>query len=240
MPDNILSVKNLTIVRNDHLIIEDLSFDVAKGESLAIIGPNGAGKTTLLRAILGLIPYKGKVIWSKGVQIGYVPQRLYLENDVPLTTYEFLELKQKKDREIREVLEAVGLSGKGKSQKEMEKHILHNKLGNLSGGELQRVLIAWSLLGNPDVLLYDEPTSGVDVAGEETVYTMLEQLKKTRGLTIILISHEIEIVRHFTTTVLCLNKEKVCYGPPREVITQKTIDRLFGEETNYYGHDHKF
>ncbi len=240
MTEYILSVKNLTVVRNDHTIIEGLSFDVPAGETLAVIGPNGAGKTTLLRAILGLIPYEGNVVWKKGVKIGYVPQRLFIESDIPLTTKEFFSIKQKNLKDIMNVLQAVGLSGESIELKGTEKHILNNKLGNLSGGELQRVLIAWSLLGNPDVLLYDEPTSGVDIAGEETVYTMLEKLKKTMGLTIILISHEIEIVRHFTTTVLCLNKEKVCYGPPREVITQKTIDKLFGEETNYYGHDHKF
>jgi zinc transport system ATP-binding protein len=240
MPDHILSVKNLTVTRNDHRILEDLSFDVESGETLAVIGPNGAGKTTLLRAILGLIPYEGIVTWKKDVKIGYVPQRLYIESDIPLTTKEFFFIKQKNKKDIKEVLQAVGLSGEGSEMKEIEKHILNNKLGNLSGGELQRVLIAWSLLGDPDVLLYDEPTSGVDIAGEETVYTMLEKLKKIRGLTIILISHEIEIVRHFTTSVLCLNKEKVCHGPPREVITQKTIEKLFGEETNYYGHDHKF
>jgi len=240
MAENILSVKDLTVVRNEHVIIEDLTFDVLKGETLAVIGPNGAGKTTLLRAILGLIPYKGKITWKKDIRIGYVPQRLFIESDIPLTTKEFFCIKQKNTDDIMDVLKAVGLSGKSAQLKEIEKHILNNKLGNLSGGELQRVLIAWSLLGNPDVLLYDEPTSGVDIAGEETVYTMLEKLKETRGLTIILISHEIEIVRHFTTTVLCLNKEKVCHGPPREVITQQTIDKLFGDETNYYGHDHKF
>jgi zinc transport system ATP-binding protein len=237
---DILNVKNLSIIRNDHSIIDDLSFDVQKGETLAIIGPNGAGKTTLLRAILGLIQYKGTVTWKRGVKIGYVPQRLFIENDVPLTTKEFFNIKQKDTTKIINVLEAVGLSGKSTELKDTEKHILNNKLGNLSGGELQRVLIAWSLLGDPDILLYDEPTSGVDIAGEETVYTMLEKLKKDRGLTIILISHEIEIVRHFTTTVLCLNKEKVCYGAPQEVITQKTIDKLFGEEVGFYGHNHKF
>lgn len=240
MQVSILSVKNLTVERNDRLIIEDLSFDVTEGETLAVIGPNGAGKTTLLRAILGLIQYKGEVTWKSGVKIGYVPQRLYIESDIPLTTEEFLSIKKTNKKDITGVLEAVGLSGESDTMKNTEKHILKNKLGNLSGGELQRVLIAWSLLGNPNVLLYDEPTSGVDVSGEETVYTMLEKIKKERGLTIVIISHEIEIVRHFTTTVLCLNKEKVCYGPPFEVITQKNINKLFGEETSYYKHSHKF
>lgn len=240
MTENILSIKNLTVVRNDHKIIDDLSFDIVQGETLAVIGPNGAGKTTLLRAILGLIPYKGEVVWKKDIRRSYVPQRLYIDQDIPLTTWEFLGIKQKNREEIMNILEAVGLKGDTTQSKDFEKHILNNKLGNLSGGELQRVLIAWSLLGNPDVLLYDEPTSGVDIAGEETVYTMLEKLKKARNMTVIFISHEIEIVRHFTTTVLCLNKEKVCHGPPREVITQKTIEKLFGEETNFYGHDHKF
>jgi len=240
MEEKILSVKNLTIVRNDHKILDDLSFDVAKGDTLAVIGPNGAGKTTLLKAILGLIPYVGQVTWGKDVKIGYVPQRLYLENDIPFTTKEFLELKHRGINEIKKALKSVGLGGEEISQKETEKHILENKISNLSGGELQRVLIAWSLLGNPNVLLFDEPTSGIDISGEDTVYTLLSELNKKAGLTIILVSHEIDVVRHFTSQVLCLNKEKVCYGPPQEVITQKTIDKLFGGETDYYHHNHKF
>lgn len=236
MNSPILEVKNLSVTKGDHKILEKISFNVEKGDTLAVIGPNGAGKTTLFKAILNLTPYDGTVRWSTNTKIGFVPQKLYVDDDLPLTTLEFLELKESGRKDILESLNAVGLNNKDNYTDSFEKHILNSKLGHLSGGELQRVLIAWSLLGNPNVLLFDEPTSGVDVVGEETVYTMLNHLKKERGMTILLISHELEIVHKFTNKVLCLNKESVCFGPPAEALNKKTIEKLFGEEVNYYEH----
>jgi zinc transport system ATP-binding protein len=162
-----------------------------------------------------------------------------VDNDIPLTTREFFKLKDHSPEHLREALEAVGLLSTSDHLTNVKKHIIDNKLGNLSGGELQRVTIAWSLLGNPDVLLFDEPTAGVDVVGEETIYSMLERLKEKRNMTIILISHELEIVRKFTTQVLCLNKERVCFGAPNTVLNEETVDKLFGEEMHYYHHKHK-
>jgi zinc transport system ATP-binding protein len=239
MADVILSVKNLTVKRGSHTIIDNISFDIPKGETFSIIGPNGAGKTTLFKAILGLIKYEGRVEWKEGIKISYVPQRFYIDSDLPITTKEFLKLKTNSSEKINEALESVGLKNSDVHKNGVKKHILNNRLGDLSGGELQRAVIAWSLLGNPDVLLFDEPTAGVDVVGEETIYSLLQKLKETHGMTILLISHELEIVRKYTTTVLCLNKEQVCYGPPSLVLNEKTIDKLFGEEMHYYHHKHK-
>lgn len=238
MEDTILTVKNLNISREGHSIIEDLSFTVSRGDTFAIIGPNGAGKTTLLKAILGLITYTGEIIWKEGLKIGYVPQKFYADSDLPLTTQDFFNLKEKNQQKILEKLEAVGLKEDGIHIKNIRKHILNKKIGYLSGGELQRVIIAWALLGEPDVILFDEPTSGVDIVGEETVYGMLETLRKKMKLSIILISHELEVVRKYTTKVLCLNKEKICFGPPKLVLKEKVIDKLFGEEVHYYHHEH--
>lgn len=237
MADTILSVENVTVIKHNHKIVEDVSFEVHKGETVALIGPNGAGKTTIFKALLGLIPHLGTVTWEKGTAIGYVPQRLYIEPDLPLTTREFFETKEKSRSKIAEALETVGITKEGNVHSS-QNHILQNKLGNLSGGEIQRVLIAWSLLGNPDVLLFDEPTSGVDVVGEETIYSLLQKLKEKKGLTILLISHELEIVYKYATNVICINKEKVCYGPPKLVLDKKTLDRLFGEEVGVYKHEH--
>ncbi|KKS42120.1 MAG: hypothetical protein UV05_C0048G0005 [candidate division CPR1 bacterium GW2011_GWA2_42_17] len=169
MADNILQVSDLSVAKGKRVILENISFEIKAGETLAVIGPNGAGKTTLFRAILGLIPYAGKVVWKKGVKIGYVPQKLFIDADFPLTTLEFLRLKDKNPDKIKDAMEAVGFSP--------DKNLLNNRLSDLSGGELQRVLIAWSLLGNPQVLLFDEPTAGVDVVGEGTIYSMLEKLR---------------------------------------------------------------
>jgi zinc transport system ATP-binding protein len=238
MSENILEVKDLSVVRNGHTILENVSFNVEVGDTLAIIGPNGAGKTTLFRAILNLIPYTGVVTWKEDIRIGYVPQKLYVGNDLPLTTLEFLRLKDSNFENIKSSLFSVGLNDKGEYIDSFEKHILQSRLGDLSGGELQRVLIAWSLLGSPNVLLFDEPTSGVDVVGEETVYTMLGKLKTEHNLTILLISHELDIVEKHTSKVLCLNKENICYGPPLKVMSKEVIDKLFREEVHLYKHKH--
>jgi zinc transport system ATP-binding protein len=245
MDNEVLKVKNLTVIKNEHKILENINFSVTKGETVAIIGPNGAGKTTLFKAILGLIPYDGEVKWRDGIKLGYVPQKLYVDQDVPLTTREFFELKEKNKSKIMDALYSVGFEKDaqehfhdGVKHTHIEKHILDNRMGVLSGGELQRVLIAWSLLGNPDVLLFDEPTSGVDIGSEESIYIMLDRLKKQKNLTIMLISHELEIVYQHATNVVCINKENVCYGPPRKTLTKDTIEKLFGEDVDFYMHDH--
>lgn len=114
--------------------------------------------------------------------------------------------------------------------------VLKTRMGDLSGGELQRVLIAYALLGKPNVLLFDEPTAGVDVAGEKTVYELISKLKSDKDLTILFISHELEIVNRYADSVLCLNKEKVCFGPPESAITPETLEKLYGEKTGIYHH----
>lgn len=114
--------------------------------------------------------------------------------------------------------------------------MLSRKLGILSGGELQRVMIAWALLGQPKLLLFDEPTSGIDVTGEKTIYGLLHKLQEERKLTIILISHELQVVFKYANTVVCLNKERVCYGPPLKVLNQINLAKLYGEETGFYKH----
>lgn len=234
--DILLSVSGLRVKFNSHVILDDLSFEVKRDSTLAILGPNGAGKTVLFRAILGLIPYEGKIVWAKDIKVGYVPQKLFVGKDVPLTVSEFLGIKEKDHNKLLEVLKEVGL-GEGSLQ-EMHRggRLLKTKLGVLSGGELQRVLIAFALLGGPNVLLFDEPTSGVDISAEETVYALISKLKREKDLTIIFISHELEVVYRFADSVLCLNKEKVCFGPPREAIDKKSLEALYGEEVHFYRH----
>lgn len=240
MENIILNVENVSVSKNNHLILDKVSFKVNKGETVAVIGPNGAGKTTLFRALLNLLPFEGKIEWKTGIKIGYVPQKLYVDQDIPLSTYEFFSLKEKNKNKIKEALSAVGLTSESTETGNIEKHILENRMGVLSGGELQRVLIAWALLGNPEVLLFDEPTAGVDIIGEESIYMMLDRLKKTKSMTILLISHELEIVYKYANKVVCINKEKVCYGPPLTTLTKENIDKLFGEEMGFYQHEHNY
>ena len=223
----ILEVSNLSVSFGNQKVLDNVSFSVARDGTLAIIGPNGAGKSVLFRAILGLIPYQGEIKWAPNIKIGYVLQKLFVPKDLPLTVLEFLKLKENNISNIEKVLNSVGIKKIG---------ILKTRLGDLSGGEIQRVLIGNALLGNPQVLLFDEPTSGVDIAGEETIYALIERLKKEVDLTIIFISHELDIVYRHATDVLCLNKEKICFGKPREVIDKETLSKMYGEDVKVYKH----
>ncbi|OGM23356.1 hypothetical protein A2691_01475, partial [Candidatus Woesebacteria bacterium RIFCSPHIGHO2_01_FULL_39_23] len=136
-----------------------------------------------------------------------------------------------KESNFDKILQVLGQVGFGKRE-----NILKMKLGVLSGGELQRILIAFAVMGNPNVLLFDEPTSGVDLSGEETVYQLISKLQAEKDLTIIFISHELEVVYKYAATVLCLNKEKVCFGPPRKVIDKENLEKLYGEDIHLYRH----
>jgi len=226
MPEPILKVKNLNVRLNNEKIIEDLSFEVKEGEILTILGPNGAGKTVLLRTLLGLLPYKGEIEWQKEVKIGYVPQRLKFIKDIPMSIEEFFKLKGVLKEEMREILNSVGF----------EESFLNKKIGELSSGQFQRILVAWALVGNPDVLLFDEPTAGIDIGGEETIYTLLAKLKEKRNLTILLVTHDLSVVFKFSDYVICLNKCPICQGAPKEVLTPEILYKLYGQEVKFYEH----
>lgn len=238
MTELLLRVSNLSVSFHRQVVLSDVSFELRKNETLAIIGPNGAGKSTLLRALLGLIPYEGTVTWQKGVKIGYVPQRFSVERDLPLTTAEFFALKGEgiHRKEIETAFSVMRLPNGTQGKRGAVDHILKRKLGVLSGGELQRVLVAWALLDRPDILLFDEPTSGIDASGEITIYSLLRRLQEQEHFAIVLISHELQVVYKYASNVLCLNKETVCFGPPKEVFDKESLTRLFGTDVGFYQH----
>lgn len=235
----ILNIRNLTASFDDNKVIDNLDFSIKRGEVIAIVGPNGAGKSVLFRALLGLIPYSGKIEWAKGLKVSYAPQRFGVEKDFPITVKEFLRLKSSNYSNIILALESVGLKNKDDDRRHIERHLLNQRMGWLSGGQLQRVLVAWALLGDPDVLLFDEPTAGIDVGGEETIYNLLKKLNDEKKLTILLISHDLNIVYKYADDVLCLNKEKICFGPPREVLDPQALVKLYGGEAKFYKHEHQ-
>src|SRR3989338_2503725 len=224
----ILEVKNLSVWRDRKPVLEGISFSVEKGENLAVIGPNGAGKTTLFRAILGAQKFRGEIIKAEGARIGYVPQKLDLERDLPITVREFLTLMPHegtdKNHSPESVLSMVGLATE----------FLKRKIGELSSGELQRIMVAWSVIGHPDLLLFDEPTASIDIAGQETVYELLRKLQDERGLAIIIISHDLSVVYKYAGKVLCLNKDQICFGPPAEGLTQFEVEKMYGEKKKIY------
>lgn len=236
---DMLSVSGLKVEFEGHVILDDINFKLRRDGTLAIIGPNGAGKTILFKAMLGLVKFEGKVEWAEDVKIGYVPQKLSVGKDIPLTVAEFLQLKESNPKVIEETIRKAGLGEESAHEPHHKgNRLMRTKLGELSGGELQRVLIVFALLGKPNVLLFDEPTSGVDIVGEETVYALINNLKKEKDLTIIFISHELDVVYKYAETVLCLNKTAVCFGPPKQVIDKQSLEVLYGEEVSIYKHSH--
>ena len=226
--DLVLTVKELNVELDGEMVINNLSFELEKGDTVTVIGPNGAGKSVLLRTLLGLLPYKGEINWKKNIRIGYVPQRLPFIKDIPLSVKDFLKLKRPSEKELEETLNSIGF----------KQNLLDKKAGDLSSGQFQRLLIAWSLIKDPQVLLFDEPTTGIDIEGEETVYRLLEKLKEYRELTVLLVTHDLSVVYTFSDNVICLNKQPVCYGLPQEVLTPENLKRLYGEEVKYYRHKH--
>jgi len=235
MAEEILAVQDLSVTLDQVQILHDVSFALRQGEALAVLGPNGAGKTVLFRALLGLVPYAGTVRWQPGVKIGYVPQRFAIDPSAPISAMEFFLLQSpnfwKPGAEFTGHLDhELNLMG-------LDRGILRKSLGELSGGEMQRLLMAWAMLQHPGVLLLDEPTAAVDAGFEETVYAVLHRVQQERGTALLLISHELSVVYRYAQRVLCLNKTVVCQGTPLEALNPAALARLYGE-AGLYQHEH--
>lgn len=227
-----LKVSNLVVSLDGETIIKDLSFELNQGENLAIIGPNGSGKTVLLKTLLGLLPHQGKIIWTGNVRLGYVPQRIDAERHLPLNLKNLLDAKTEILRlpksDIRKISEMVKLTP----------GILETPIGHLSGGQFQKALIALALLGNPDVILFDEPTASLDQLSEEHIYDLIHALQKNQGITNILVSHDLHVIYRYATKVLCLNKEKICFGSPKAALKPEVLSKLYSAPLKYYEHKH--
>ncbi len=225
----VLRVTDLSVTLENQAVLERVSFTVKRGEILTILGPNGAGKTVLLRALLGVLPHAGSIEWEAGLRVGYVPQRLPYIRDIPLRVVDFFALKQNASVRVGEMLRAVGL----------DEGTANHRMGDLSSGQFQRILIAWALSGDPRVLLFDEPTTGVDIRGEETVYGLLTRLNRERNMTMLIVTHDLSLVYQLSSTVLCLNREVLCHGSPITVLTPESLRQIYGTEVKYYQHQHE-
>jgi zinc transport system ATP-binding protein len=216
--DALLSARGVGINRDGRVILEGVDLDVRAAEIVTLIGPNGAGKTTLVRVLLGLAePDGGEVRRKPGLAIGYAPQRFDLDFTIPLTVKRFLALGRTCTGSAKAVLEEVGASRIGDRQ-----------LTELSGGELQRVVLARALLRNPELLVLDEPVRGVDFLGEAELYTLIGRLRSQRGLGILLVSHDLHVVMAQSDRVVCLNRHVCCSGVPQAVAQHPEYVRLFG------------
>jgi zinc transport system ATP-binding protein len=228
----VLDVAHLTVRFGRTTVLSDLGLQVDPGTSLAILGPNGAGKTVLFRALIGALPYEGTIRWKHGTRIGYVPQKLDLERDVPVTGMDFLRARAaiagEADAGLARTLSLVGVTA----------DVATRPIGILSGGQFQRLLVGFALLGHPTVLLLDEPTAGVDEPGQEQLNELVHRLQVEQGLTVLFISHELSVVYRYATQVLCLGRTQTCAGPPQAILTPDLLRELYGTSVGYHVHDH--
>lgn len=231
----ILSVKNLYVTLNQNLILENINFDVTKNKIFTIIGPNGAGKSTLIKTILGLIkPDKGIIEFAKDVKIGYIPQKFYVNSFLPINVCQFLKISNNDSCSVAKV------------EEQMHNlniiHIKNNPLQKISGGEMQKVLLARALLKNPNFLILDEPAQGLDINSQVDFYHMLKDLTARMSLSIMLISHDLNFVMNKTDYVICLNKHICCQGTPNLIHEDKNFIQIFGhnyiKEFMSYKHNH--
>jgi len=226
----LFSVRSLRVAFGERAVLSELSFEVYEGEILAIIGPNGSGKTVLLKTLLGLIPYTGTIVRDSQVRIGYVPQKILADRQMPLLAADLLKAKMRflhlAPEDLRSVAALVGLSPE----------IMAAGIGVLSGGQFQKVLIAMALLGNPNVLLFDEPTASLDELEEERIYELLSTLQKERRLTVLLVSHDLSIVHHFADRVLCLARGATCIGTPDNILTPEILEAAYAAPLKYHYH----
>jgi zinc transport system ATP-binding protein len=227
---HVLDVENLAIRFGTTEILRGLTFHVERGTTLVVIGPNGAGKTILFKALIGSLPYEGAARWAPGTKIGYIPQKLDIERDLPITGADLLCAKvaiAKASNNIIPIIVArVGLDAEA----------MKIPIGALSGGQFQRVLLAFALIGDPNVLLLDEPAAGVDAPGQQQFDMLLRDLQEKDGVTIILISHDLNVVYRHAANVLCLSRTYNCFGPPQTVLDPKVLDRIYGMPTGFHVH----
>lgn len=243
----VVEVRDAHVRLGGNTILRGVNLAIPKGEVVALIGPNGSGKTTLLRCLLGLqkldrgeVQLFGESNLKKALgRVGYVPQKLPLERSFIVSVREFLSLRlkatrhwfwqrhSKTDQLICAAFREIGIED-----------LLDRPLAQISGGQLQRVLIAFSLLQNPELLLLDEPTAGVDTPGERSFYELITSIQKNHGLTVVLVSHDLSMVYRYASWVYALNGVICCEGTPEQVMNAESLRQAYGLHVSPYGHHH--
>jgi zinc transport system ATP-binding protein len=232
----LISARGLMLSRGGRPILTGVDIDIAPGEIVTVIGPNGAGKSMLVRSLLGLERLDGgSVRRREPLVVGYAPQRFDIDRAIPLTVSRFVSLGRPtaKPPEIARVLAEVGAGA-----------LLERQISELSGGELQRVVLARALMRSPDLLVLDEPARAVDYAGEAELYTLIGRLRSERGFGVLLVSHDLHVVMAQSDRVICLNRHVCCSGVPKSVAQHPEYARLFGPQAAHafgvyqHAHDH--
>ena len=228
---SLIHVEGLSVRYGARTALSDVSLRIEPNEIVTIVGPNGSGKTSLLRAIIGAVkPLSGSIVQASNLKIGYVPQKLHIDDTLPITVSRFLKLPGG--------LVDVDYALKQAGVPELEKE----QLSQLSGGQFQRVLLARALIGKPDLLLLDEATQGLDQRGSASFYQQIETVRQATGCAVLMISHELHVVMSASDRVICLNGHVCCEGAPAAVASAPEYRALFGTGTGgalaLYRHEH--
>jgi len=230
---SLIAAENVSVSYGANMVLRDVSLAIEPGEIVTVVGPNGSGKTTLLRLLIGAAgPSSGRITRKPGLRIGYVPQKLHIDPTLPITVERFLRLPGSTARSAcAKALERAGVPG-----------LSHRQMSALSGGQFQRVLLARALINEPDLLLLDEATQGLDQPGSAAFYLQIEEVRQKTGCAILMISHELHVVMAASDRVICLNGHVCCEGTPEIVSAAPEYRALFGTGTGgalaLYRHEH--
>jgi len=229
----LISAKNVSVLKNKKSILENIDIQINKKDFITIVGPNGAGKTMLLKCLMGFYkPTSGMIERKEKLKIGYMPQSINVINTMPITVKDFITVKKKYDDvSLHKVITEVNLG-----------EIVNKQLSVLSGGEMQRVLLARSLLNNPDLLILDEPAQNLDISGQLNFYKLIQEIYSKRDISILMISHDLHLVMVSTKKVLCLYKHICCSGAPQQIAKDPEFLSMFGKDManmmSIYQHSH--
>ncbi|MEA3292044.1 MAG: ATP-binding cassette domain-containing protein [Pseudomonadota bacterium] len=236
MTEPLVKARDIVVRYRARTVLDKVSLTVGRGEIVTLIGPNGSGKTTLIRVILELKrPDGGKISRTTGITTGYIPQFLEIDRTLPLTVSRFLRLRSSDKEQIRTQLARVGASTLGDAS-----------IHALSGGEIQRVLLARALIGEPDLLVLDEPDASLDVNGQVEFYHLIREVRDRTGCGVLLVSHDLHLVMAATDHVVCLNHHVCCAGEPEAISRHPEYLNLFGAAlspdlavyTHHHDHQH--
>jgi zinc transport system ATP-binding protein len=247
MSSPLVSLRNVCVRLGGHEILSGVDADLPRGGVTALLGPNGAGKSTLLRALLGEVAFTGEVRFHCGhdhshptpQHIGYMPQKLRVEANLPLTVLDLFALALQRRPLFLGVARRVRQRAAEMLARVDAAYLVNRSVHILSGGEMQRVLLALALEPNPELLLLDEPAAGIDFRDQEKFHTLIGDLNKRTGVTILLVSHDLSVVSRVAQYVLCLNDKRIqCHGSPREILTREMLAQTFGHGMAVYSHEH--
>jgi len=219
--NSLIRASNVSVYKNQKAILKNIDIEIIKKDFISIIGPNGAGKTMLLKCLMGFYkPDVGQIERKKSLKIGYMPQNINIVNTMPISVKSFITLRKTFDEfSFKQVVLETEIS-----------ELVNKQLSILSGGEMQRVLLARSLLNNPELLILDEPAQNLDISGQMSFYKLLQSIYKNRDLSILMVSHDLHLVMVSTKSVLCLSNHVCCSGKPQQIAEDPEFISMFGKD----------